>query len=61
MIEGYINTYTATGLVTGMYYGFAVKAITAIATSELSIQETLMSAMVPDQPTSLQVTSQDET
>jgi hypothetical protein len=28
--------YKATGLVTGMYYGFAVKAVTAIGTSNLS-------------------------
>jgi len=44
-----------------MYYGFAVKAITAISMSDLSNQETLMAAMVPEQPVSLQVTSQDET
>jgi hypothetical protein len=28
--------FKATGLVTGMYYGFAVKAVTAIGTSNLS-------------------------
>lgn len=61
MIEGDVRTYEATGLVTGMYYGFAIKAINAIGMSDLSDQINLMSAHQPDTPNSLAVVSQDET
>lgn len=43
-----------------MYYGFAVKAITAIGTSELSEQVNIVSAKKPDSPLLLSVVSQDE-
>lgn len=53
--------FKATGLVTGMYYGFSVKAVTDIGTSELSEQFTLMSADLPDAPSQPVVVNQDET
>lgn len=36
VIEGNTAHHTESGLVTGMYYGFAVKTITAIGMSDLS-------------------------
>jgi hypothetical protein len=50
VIAGDTNNYRAVGLDQGIYYGFAVKAINSVGTSELSVQVTLMSAQVPSPP-----------
>jgi cellulose 1,4-beta-cellobiosidase len=52
------TTYVATGLSSGTYYSFAIKADNIVGTSSLSTSTSIICATVPDAPTSLTLVSQ---
>lgn len=51
----------ATGLTAGTNYGFAIKAINIVGASDLSSLKVIMSATVPDAPSTPVMVSQSET
>ena len=61
MIDATSSVYYADGLTPGVNYGFAIKAINIVGVSDLSSLEIIMSATVPDAPSTPVMVSQSET
>jgi large repetitive protein len=54
-------THQVTGLTPGQNYGFAVKAVNVVGVSDLSSLKVIMSATIPDAPSTPVMISQSET